>query len=536
MRRFSNYFVLLLFLICGCQPTEHKPKNRPQILRTCIAADILSSDPRKGVSMHNQGVVRMLFAGLVRLEQDLTPRLELAESYRISPDYKTYVFTLKDCKWSDGSPITASDFENSWKAALTPAYSSAGTNMFFHIKNGRKAFLGQISIDQFGVKALDDKTLVIELENPNPHFLNILFHSVFSPVHKSMLYTPPNNAQLICSGPFCLKKHLFENQIVLEKNPSYWNSANVKLDELHYYIIKDRQTALAMFEKEELDWLGEPLTKIALESIPSLKAKGRLNSFPFAGQQWMFINTEKKPLSNVNIRKALSYAMNRKMIMKELLHLDEAQPTLGLIPKIVKKEKWHPWFVDNDVQEAKALFEKGLGELGLLGKPFPKIKISYHIATDPKPIQAIQQMWKENLGIDVEVDAMDPSSLFNNWYSRNYDITWLGWIVPYNDPTCMMELFKYKNSQPNNSGWENSDFIRHAEASLSSGSESERLAHNEAAEKIFCDEMPSIPVYDTVAFYLQQPYVKDVVVNELYLVDFERAYLEPETKQELHAH
>ncbi len=522
--------VFCLLMLCGCQTSTAKPKNRPQALRTCIGADILSLDPRKGVSMQNQGVLRMLFVGLVRLEQDLTPRLELAESYRVSPDHKIYTFTLRDCNWSDGSPITAYDFENSWKAALTPAYSSAGTNMFFHLKNGRKAFLGQISLDQLGVKALDDKTLIIELENPNPHFLNILFNSVFSPVHKSMLYTAPNNAQLTCSGPFRLKEYLFQNQIVLEKNPSYWNSANVKLDELYYYIIKDRATALSMFEKKELDWLGEPLAKIPLDSIPSLKKKGLLNSFTFAGQQWMFINTEKLPLNNANIRKALSYALDRKMIMKELLYLDEMQPTLGLIPKIVKKEKWHPWFVDNDVQEAKALFAKGLKELGLLGKPFPKIKISYHIAAEPKPIQAIQQMWKENLGIDVEIQPVDPSVLFSNWYNHDYDITWLSWIIQYNDPVCMMELFKHKNSQPNNSGWENSDFIRHAEASLSSSSEIERLTHNEAAEKIFCDEMPSIPVHDTAAFYLQQPYVKDVVVNELYLIDFDRAYLATETK------
>jgi len=535
--KLRNWFVAVyVILLCGCNSSTSTLKEKPKTLRTCISQDVLSLDPRKGVNMTSQGVVRMLFTGLVRLDENLKPRLELAESYRVSSDYKTYVFTLKDCFWSDGSPITAYDFEHTWKAALTPAYSSTCTNLFFYLKNGKKAFLGQVSVDQLGVKALDDKTLVIELETENPNFLNILVHVIFSPVHSTMRYDPPNISNFICSGPFCLNKYAFQDQIILSKNSHYWNSSTVKLDELHYYIIKDPSTALMMFEKKELDWLGEPLSKLDIESIPSLRAKGILNSYPMAGLQWMMVNNDVFPLNNVNIRKALAYAIDRKTIMQELLHLKEVNPTLGLIPKIVKKQRWHPWFQDNDIQLARTLLEKGLQELGLSKETLPKITLSYATIHSMKLVQAVQQMWKTNLGIDIQMEQLDGSVLFSKCYEHDFQIVWLGSVLQYNDPANMLEFFKYKNTQPNYTGWENSDFIQHTNASLSASCEEERWAHMEAAEKIFCDEMPAIPVNDFTAFYLQQPYVKGVSVNHLYLVDFDRASVDLQPEAEPHAH
>ncbi len=523
------YYWLLLFcitLLTGCNIFIPKQKPSRQILRTCLGADILSLDPRKGVSMVSQSVTRMLFMGLVRLDPYLKPRLELAESYSHSPDHKTYTFILKECRWSDGSPITAYDFEETWKAALTPAYYSSCTNLFFFLKNAREIFLGHASIDQLGVKALDEKTFVIDLEYPNPHFLDILIHPIFSPVHQSMRYSLPDSSKLVCSGPFCLMKYAFQNEIILTKNPFYWNHKNIKLETICYYIVKNPITALSMFEKKEIDWLGDPLAKISFEAIPMLKAKGMLRNFPTAGLEWLYINTNKFPLNNVNIRKALAYSIDRKMLMREVLHLENPNPTLGLIPKIVKKERWHPWFADNDILQAKNLFEKGLKELRLKADQFPKINITYSNSLNSKVILAIQQMWKKNLGIDISIEQVDGPILFSKWYEHDYQILWLGWILQYNDPGSMFEIFKFKNARPNCSGWEHPGFIQHANAFSITLSEQERWEHMEAAEKIFCEEMPSIPVNDLTGFYLAQPYVKDVLVNRLYQIDFDRASID----------
>ena len=468
----------------------------------------------------------MLFLGLVRLDSDQNPCLELAESYQASEDFKTYAFKLKDCLWSNGSPITAYDYEHTWKAALTPAYTSSCTNLLFHLKNGRKAFQGQISIDHVGVKAIDAKTLVVELEDSNPHFLNILAHSIFSPVHETMRYSPPNISNLVCSGPFLLKHYVPQDKIILTRNKRYWNSAHVALDELHYFIVKELATALFMFEKKELDWLGYPLTRVPPESIPSLQAQGVLRTCPSAAIQWLFINTDRLPLNNPNIRKALAYSIDRQAIIKEILHLDEITPALGLIPKITKKEKWHPWFKDNDIEQAQLLFEKGLHELNISKKDFPALKISYAVNQNSKILQVIQQMWKKNLGIEVSFDFIEAPTLFSKWYSHDYDMVFLGWVIQYNDPTNMMEIFQYKDMEPNYTGWEHPEFIRHTLASIHASNENQRWEHIDEAERIFFNEMPSLPLYDHVSTYIEHPYVKGAHPSPLHHIDFDKVSIE----------
>ncbi len=476
--------------------------------------------------MQSQSVVRMLFAGLAYLDQNLVPKLDLASSYQVSDDHKTYTFFLKSCNWSDGSPITAQDFEETWKTALTPAFSSANTNLFYFIKNAKKAYLGTISIDQVGIHALDDKTLVVELEKPNPHFLNILINSVFSPVHQSMRYDRVDLKHLISSGPFVLKKYLLQNQIVLVKNPHYWDADKIRLQELDYFIIKDQGTALLMFEKGEIDWLGDPLFKISPDAIPDLKAKGLLHVTEGAGTQWLFFNTNKFPYNNTNIRKALSYAIDRQKILHDVLHYDNAAPPLGLVPKILKKEKWHPWFIDNDIKHAKESFAKGLKEMGITAEQFPVITINFATnALWSKVIQAIQQMWVENLGVRVKNEGTDAAIFVRAFSTQEFDIARMGWVMQYDDAVNLLDIFKYKNIPPNYTGWENPEYIRHAEA-LNNCTEAEKWAHIESAEKIFFDEMPSVPVMDTIVLYLEQPYVKGIRVNHLFQVDFRWASIE----------
>ncbi len=518
--------ILLLFLVLlsSCQKTSQPSKQ--QKLRTCIASDISSFDPRKGTDMATQGVIRMLFTGLVYLDQSLVPQLDLASSYRVSDDFKTYVFFLKDSHWSDGSRITAHDFVETWKTALTPAYSSPNTNLFHFIKNAKKAYLGTVSIDQVGVKALDDKTLVIELEKPNQHFLNILINSVFSPVHTSMRYNPIDFKHLVTSGPFTLKKYLLQNQIILNKNPHYWDADKIQLDEIDYFIIKDQATALLMFEKKEIEWLGDPLIKISSDAIPDLRAKGLLHYVQGAGTHWLFFNTKKFPYNNANIRKALSLAIDRQKILVDVMHDDHPAPPLGLIPKILKKEKWHPWFQDNDVIHAKKCFAKGLKEMGITAQEFPTITIDFATnALWSKVLQAIQQMWIENLGIKVKNEGTDSGIFFAKFVNQEFDIARMGWVMQYDDCINLLDIFKYNNIQPNFTGWENPEYIRHAEA-ISSSSEKERWEHVEAAEKIFFDELPSIPLIDATALYLEQPYVKGVRVNHLFQIDFRWASVE----------
>jgi oligopeptide transport system substrate-binding protein len=500
--------------------------KQKQILRTALTYDVNSMDPRIGSNMTSQSVIRSIFTGLVYLDKDLVPRLDLASSYRISNDSRTYIFFLRDCLWSDGSPITAKDFEESWKSALTPAFVSFNTNLFCFLKNGKKAFEGVLSVDQLGVHAIDEKTLVVELEEPNPSFLDVLTSSIFFPVHESMRYERGTHQSIVSSGPFRLKKYLLQDQIVLEKNPFYWQAEKTHLDEIQFFIIKDAATAMLLFEKKELDWLGEPTSRLSLDSIPALKAEGKLNWIDGAGLNWLFVNTKKAPYSNVNIRKALAYALDRTKIMRDVLHIDNVCPPLALIPKILKKEKWHPWFKDNDRARAQECFALGLKELGITIQEFPPIVISYvHDASYSKVVQAVQQMWQETLGVTVKSECSDGPVFSRKLFDLDYDIARSGWVLQYNDPGNLLDIFKYKKLQPNFSGWENPRYIQESNDAYKCSAE-EKWRHLEAAEEIFFDEMPSIPLIDVSLAHLKQDYVKDVYVNSLHQINFRDAYID----------
>lgn len=515
----------LIISLTSCHKVS-TPQKPTQTLRTSLSFDVSSLDPRKGVDMTTQGIIRAIYAGLVYIDDDLNPTLDLAASYRVSDDFKTYIFFLRDCYWSDGSPVTARDFEESWKLALTPAYTSNCTNLFYLIKNAKQAFFGTVSIDDVGVRALDDKTLVVELEDPTPDFLKIVINSVFFPVHESIRYGTPDPTHLISSGPFCLKKYVFQDRIVLEKNHHYWQAEKIRLDEIDFAIIKDPETAVLMFEKGELDWLGEPLSRLSLDALPTLKTSGLLNWTEVAGTQWLFINTKKFPFSNINIRKALALAIDRTKIMRDILHLDNPSLPLGIIPKILKKEKWHPWFKDNDIALAKEYFNKGLEELNMTKADFPSITIS--TVSGPgyaKVVQAIQQMWKEAFGISVKSENMDGPVFVRKLYNLDYEIARTGWALQYDDAVNLLDTFKSKDMQPNFTAWENRDYIKETDAAFQS-SEEEKWKHIEAAERLFFDEMPAIPFADATVAHLQKPYVKHVKVNHLFHIDFREAYLE----------
>jgi oligopeptide transport system substrate-binding protein len=518
--------ILGLCLTFSCQTSSQPPRENRQILRTCMMTDIPSLDPRTGTDMLSQGVVHMLHAGLAYLDREMKPRLDLASSYQASPDYTTYTFTLRECYWSDGSKITAHDFEETWKAALTPPYASTNTNLFYFLKNGKKANDGEVPFDQVGVKALDDKTLLVELEHPHPHFISVVINTVFSPVHHSLRHAPVDEKNLISSGPFCLKSHSLHNQITLEKNPHYWDAESVHLDQIDYLVIKDPATALMMFEKGEIDWMGEPLTRLSTDALPDLKQKGLLRTLPAAGTQWLFFNTNKPPLNNVNIRKALAYAVDRCKIQHDILHEDNPTPALGLIPRILKKERWHPWFQDNDIAKAREYFTKGLEELGTTADQLEPIALHFPInPTWAKILQAIQQMWEKNLGVKVKCEGCDAQIFFTQLYNFKHDIARFGWIMQYDDLVNLLEVFKFKNKRPNCTGWESPAYIHHTNASYSDNEET-RWRHVEAAEKIFFDEMPAIPICDIVISYVQQPHVKGVVVNHLYQIDFRWATID----------
>ena len=249
---------LLLMGLAGCGRPVDKNSCK-QELRACLKSNPVNMDPRVGVDSASEGVLRMLYTGLVYTDHDEKTALGLAESYEVSDDYRVYIFHLKKTFWSDGSPLTAKDFEESWKGMLHAKFLSFNSNLVHLIKNAKAAMQEKISADEVGVKALDDLTLRVELETPHTTFNNFLTNGIFYPLHSSTRNQAPNYSNYIGCGPFKLKKYVFNDTVIVEKNPYYWDADVVKLEEVKFYIVKDEGTALLMFQKGDIDWRGNEL-------------------------------------------------------------------------------------------------------------------------------------------------------------------------------------------------------------------------------------------------------------------------------------
>ncbi|TGV10835.1 peptide ABC transporter substrate-binding protein, partial [Mesorhizobium sp. M00.F.Ca.ET.186.01.1.1] len=284
--------------------------GKPQVFRANLTSEPSTADPGLAKDATSGAVVRATFDGLTRLDKDAKPMNSVASDVKISDDKRVYTFTIRDSKWSNGDPVTAHDFEYAWKRVLNPKLGAEYAYQLYYIKNAEKVHTGKAQATELGVKALDDKTLEVTLENPTPFFLELTAFYTYYPVDKKVAEANPNwaneAATHVSNGPFKMTGWEHKSKIVLEKNENYWDKDAVKLDRIEFAMIEDDNTALSMFDNNELDWAGQPLGGLPTDAIPSLKEAGKLVVHPKATMYWYKINTTKGPLKNAKIRKALA--------------------------------------------------------------------------------------------------------------------------------------------------------------------------------------------------------------------------------------
>jgi len=237
----------------GCQ--NHKSTSiKSRYLNVSFQSEVRSLDPRIGIDYPSAFAIKMLFEGLMQVDMDGQIKPAIAKSYKVSPDGKTYTFSIRPSRWSNGEEITAFDFEYSWKKVIDPDGETLGVHNFYPIKNVRKILREKLPIDAAGIKALDAKTLVVELEHPTPYFVEITATPSYFPVNSRLDRKDPNwvnkgGEGFVSNGPFMLERHRLEDEIVVKKNPLYWDAKNVKLPGIKIAIIKDSSTQLQLFEK-----------------------------------------------------------------------------------------------------------------------------------------------------------------------------------------------------------------------------------------------------------------------------------------------
>lgn len=520
--------IATIFLASGC--TQNALSETGQTINLNIESEPPSLDPRKATDLTSAIVLKMLYDGLTRLGTNGKSRPSSAESIIISNDLKKYTFKLRNqLFWSNGDPVTAYDFEYAWKWTLTPGNNATYAYQLYVIKNGKAAKTGEVAIDEIGVHAVDDKTLIVELENPTPYFLELTSLMMFYPIHRKMDAIPDQFSQegtLITNGPFSMTSWKHNNEIIVKKNTAYWDASSVTLDKIRLLMVPDANTELNMFEKGELDWAGTPLSiGLPSDAIPQLKELGQLHIKAHAATYFYELNTERFPLNHQKLRKALAYAIDRKAIIENITQSNQIAAT-GILPTPLALQS-EPYFQDNDIAGARQLFQEFLKELHMDVKDLPILTLSYNTSEGHHRIaQAIQQQWKKALGITIQLENLEWKVYLDKLKNGDFDIARMSWVADFNDPITFLNSFTYKQTAANNTGWENAEYTKLiGEASIESNHKKRREILNQA-EKILVNEMPIIPIYYLMNCYLKNPRLQNVLLSGLGDIDFKWAYME----------
>ncbi|WP_144533089.1 peptide ABC transporter substrate-binding protein [Bacillus pumilus] len=503
-------------------------------LNVNISTEPFSLHPGLANDSTSGSVIRQTFEGLTRINAEGKPENAMASDIKTSADGKTYTFTLRDAKWSNGDPVTAEDFEYAWKWALDPKNESQYAYQLYYIKGAEAANKGEAKVADVGIKAKDKKTLVVELENPTPFFTELTAFYTYMPVNKKVAEKNKNwytNAgeNYVSNGPFVLSQWKHGGTITLEKNNEYWDKDTVKLKKINMSMIKDTNTELSMFQKGELDWAGSPTGNLPTESLQKLKKDGGLKIQTIAGIYNYKFNTEVKPLNNANIRKALAYSINRQAIVDKITQ-GEQVPAMAIVPPTMEgfTDNKTGYFKDHDVDTAKKLLEKGAKELGYKSvSDLPALKLSYNTdEAHQKIAQAIQEMWKKDLGVKVELDNSEWNVYIDKIHSGDYQIGRMGWLGDFNDPVNFLELYKDKDGGNNDTGWESKEYKQLLNDSAKETDKTKREEMLKKAEEIIINDMPIAPIYFYTQLWVQDPKLKGVVVSGLGDVQYKWAHFE----------
>ncbi|MGR5499323.1 peptide ABC transporter substrate-binding protein [Vibrio sp. DNB22_10_4] len=458
-------------------------------------AEVTSIDPAKQAAEPAFNLGRDLFEGLTVQDKQGRTIPGIAKSWSANADNTVYTFSLRDSKWSNGEALTAHDFVYSWQRLLNPETASpyAWFAAIPKIKNSANIMAGKAAPETLGVRAIDDLTFEVTLEQPVPFFIKLLSHPVLAPVHQATVekygseWTQPTN--IVTNGAFSVESWKVNEKMVMKKNPHYWDAGNVVLEEITWLPIGDANVSLNRYLAGEID---EAL------SIPSAQKNKLLKQFPeqvadtsaSLGSTFYYLNTEKGPTKDVRVRTALSYAIDRSILTKAILK-NGGIPMFTLVPPQTDGYRSHtPEFANWTQKERNQKAKQLLANAGY-GKDNP-LKLTFTVPTfsnDVKMATAMVGMWKSVLGVQVEIQQLEPKVFYALKDPGN--VSRGGWTADYNEASTWLDIFvstgEYNDSKFNNALY---DKLMNESKVMADPSQ----AYIEA-ETLLIDEMAIIPVY-----------------------------------------
>lgn len=478
-----------------------------------IGPDPETIDPALNSAVDGGNMLLHAYECLLIVGEDGTLQPGQAESYEVSEDGLTWTFHLRDgLKWSDGSDLTANDFVYSWKRVRNPEVAAPyAETVLGMVKGYDEAIDG--NLDALGVSAPDDSTLVVELANPCSYFGSLAAFATLSPVQEATIEangeawaTAPET--YVSNGPFYMTEWVPGSHITFSKNPYYWNADAIKLDRLKFVLMEDSNAAYSAYQTGEVLMIKD----VPTEEIPSLTGTDDFYVDPIIGTYYISLNIQKAPFDDVNVRKALSLAIDREYVASTLMQGTYTAAGNFMGPgwmdtdgtEFMSNANGGKPYIDTtnfeaNLEEAKQL----LADAGYPdGEGFPTISYTTNDAGYHKVVaEYLQQAWAE-LGIDLQVNIVEWSSFTPMRRSGDFEVARNGWVGDYSDPSNMLELFCTTNG--NNDGkFSNADFDAAIDTSRSTLDAAERSTALHTAEDILMDQAGCIPLAYYNDFWLQ---------------------------------
>ena len=452
-----------------------------------------SLDPSLMTDTSSFRVHMALFEGLVQYDpktQDPIPAMAL--SWSASEDMMTYTFKLRNARWSDGTPVTAQQFVDSWLRTLNPDTASAYAWMIGMVVKGANEYnSGDAGPEAVQIRALDARTFQVDLLGPAAYFVGMLAHQTFSvmPIHVIEEYgdswTQPEN--MVTNGPFVLEAWRPQEVLTVVKSDSYWDADNVKLGRVIFIPSDNNNTRWNMHLNGESDWMRGG---IPTDQIDVAKLRPDYHEFPGLGVYYYAVNQTEPPMDDVNVRKALAMSFDRTVVTDKILRSGQV-PAYSVSPPM--DPYYPPKGTPYDIEMAKEYLAKaGYPD----GKGFPGVILAYNTSESHQRIaEFIQQEWETNLGIKVTLENQEWKTHLARGQNQDFTIMRIGWIGDYKDPNTMLDLFITDGG--NNYGkYSNPRFDELIRKSATMPDGPDRLAVLQEAEKIFIEEDQGlIPIY-----------------------------------------
>lgn len=517
----------MLLAACGNGNSSSKSAAQSGTLNLSTTAPLDTIDISKSTGFGQTGNV---FESFYRLGKNGKPTAGLAKTGTVSKDGKTWTFKIRDSKWSNGDPIVAQDFVYSWKRSLNPKTASPYAYLFSGVKNADAIIAGKKSPNALGISAPDKKTVVVKLNLPIAYFRVLMAYPLFGPQNEKVVKKYGNRyatkAQYqVYSGPFKIKGWNGTNDTwSFVKNNDYWDKKVVKLNKIHYQVVKSNNTGYQLYQQGKLD-----LTPLSSEQVKNLKSNNDFTQYPYSLVRFLLYNfkdknaVNRKALNNKNIRLALSLSIDRDIVTKKVLGNGSTLPKgfvandLAANPKTgidFAKEQAVKNTVDYNPALAKKYWQKGLQEIGQKSLTFDVLSSNDEADSD-QLTQYLQSQWtKELKGIKINITNIPDKSTTSRAHQGNFDIYLSHWGGDFNDPMTFMQI-PMTGTSYNYGKWSNSEYDNLVKKAGNQDANNPDIRWNDliSAAKIVNSNQAITPIYQQTTAYLQNKRVHGIIHN-----------------------